>query len=92
MIVPDDAVLMVLFCWVKPEIEFLFSSSAYASIGIYICLEDPVVFLFMTKQLDVNLIMGKRESICIWQLQIFLFVVSLEGYIYSHKNCVKHLT
>lgn len=65
MIVPDDAVLMMLFCWVKPEVEFLFSSSAYTSISVYVCLEDPVVSFIMTKQLDVYLIMGMRENVCI---------------------------
>lgn len=65
MVVPDDAVLMMLFCRVKPEIEFLFSSGAYTSISVYVCLEDPVVSFIMTKQLYVNLIMGMRENICI---------------------------
>lgn len=65
VIIPDEAVLMVLLCRVKPEIEFLFSSSAHTSISVDICLEDPVVFFVMTKQLDVNLIMVVRRSICI---------------------------
>lgn len=65
MIIPDDAVLMVLLCRVKPEIEFLLSSGADTSISVDICLEDPVISFIMTKQLDVNFIMVVRGSICI---------------------------
>lgn len=67
--VPNDAIIMVLCSWVEPEVEFLFSSRSNTSIGVNICLENPVVSLIMTKKFNINLIMIMRIFIGIRQLQ-----------------------
>lgn len=69
MTVPNDAVMMVLLCGIKPKIEFLFSSGAGTSICVDICLKDPIVSHIMTKKFNVNLIMVVRVIICIRQLK-----------------------
>lgn len=71
---------MVLLCWVEPEIEFLFSSCADTSIGIDICLNNPVISLVMAKQFNIYLIMVVGEFICIWQL-----IFSLVNFLTSHN-------
>lgn len=67
--VPEDAVLVELLCWVKPEVNLLFSPCLDTSIAIDICLHYPVSSLLMTKQFNVNLIMVVRVKVCIRQLQ-----------------------
>nr|AFK47362.1 unknown [Lotus japonicus] len=56
---------MMLLCWVEPGIKFLFSSCADTSIGIDVCLNNPIISLVMTKQFNIYLIMVVRKFICI---------------------------
>lgn len=69
MAVPDDAVVVLLLGRVKPEIELLFSPSADAAIGVDVRLQDPVVPLVMSKELDVDLVVVVREGLSIRHLQ-----------------------
>lgn len=85
--VPQDAVIMVLLCWVEPEIEFLFSPCADTSIGIDICLNNPVISLIMTKQFNIYLIMVVRKFICIRQL-MFSLVNFSRTFITSKVNII----
>ena len=68
IIVPNDGVIMVLQAGIKPQVKFLFSSSLDTSIGIDICLNNPIFSLVMSKQLDVYLIVRMGINICIRQL------------------------
>lgn len=68
IVVPNDGVIMVLQAGIKPKVEFLFSSSLNASIGINICLNNPIFSLVMPQQLYVDLIMRMGINICIRQL------------------------
>lgn len=67
--VPDDAVVMMLLCWIKPEIEFFFSSSTDTSICIHISLKYPNISLIMTQKFNINLIMVVWICICIRHLR-----------------------
>lgn len=67
--VPEDAVLVELLCWVKPEVNLLLSPCLDTSIPINICLHYPLSSLLMTKQFNVDLIMVVRVKVCIRQLQ-----------------------
>lgn len=79
--VPQDAIMMILLCWIKPEIELLFPSCTDTSIGIDICLNNPIISLVMTKKFNIYLIMVVRELICICQLKI-----SLVSFFTNHNN------
>ena len=72
VVVPNDAVMMVLLRGIKPKIEFLFSSGAGASICIDIGLKGPIVSHIMTKKFNVDLIMVVRVIICIRQLKFLV--------------------
>lgn len=61
--VPEDAVVMVLLCRIEPEIELLFSSGTDTSVGIDVCLDNPVVPLVMSKKFDVNLVVVVRKHV-----------------------------
>lgn len=47
MIVPEDAVVVKALCWIKPEVELLFSSRAYTSVAVYVGLQDPIPSFFV---------------------------------------------
>lgn len=66
---PEDAVLMVIFSWIKPEIVSLFSSQMSAPISVNVCLNPPFFSSNITKKLKIDLIMVLLIHVSIWHLK-----------------------
>lgn len=65
MAVPENAVVVVLLCGVEPQVELLFSTGSDASVRVDVGLEGPISSLVAAKQLDIDLVVVVRVSLCI---------------------------
>ena len=65
---PENAVLMVIFCGVEPEIVSLFSANVGTSIAINIGLNPPIFASDVTQKLKIDFIMVLLKHITIRHL------------------------
>lgn len=65
MAVPENAVVVVLLCGVEPQVELLFPTGSDASVRVDVGLEGPISSLVAAKQLDIDLVVVVRVSLCI---------------------------